>query len=215
MPAAELLEQPWLNARSAIAASPKPIRDATLTSIPEASASAGGASSPRPWLKHALHVFIIAERLNQCWNARYMRTASEPATLCHCAAVDTQAHVRVHTGDLAGSVFDSARLRRFSAVDNAQRHPSPIMREIFDAAIAEAEAEDAIAAGTLRGDEYQIQAAGKLDNDRSNITFTVRLVRLERGSASGEESYKVCTIACVGTRKWRWCPCWPGCPLLH
>ena len=127
--------------------------------------------------------------------------ASQHSTLYFLQA-DTKAHavamhqfvhldpVCVSAGDMGASVFDSARLRRFSALDNEQQHPSPIMREIFDAATAQSEAADAIAAGTLRGDEYQIQAAGQLDDGHSCIKFTVRLVRLER-SASNEESYKV------------------------
>ena len=55
-----------------------------------------------------------------------------------------------------------------------------------------------ITAGTLTGDDYQITAAGQLDEDANCITFTVKLVRLSASDngSSADESYKVCRRGC-------------------
>ena len=59
-----------------------------------------------------------------------------------------------------------------------------------------------ITAGTLTGDDYQITAAGQLDEDANCITFTVKLVRLSASDngSSADESYKVRRRGCEGLR---------------
>jgi hypothetical protein len=207
LPLPELLEHPWLNARLPLdklfAMDPVSGQHASLDAT---------YSALLPRTSHLPHccsgcIFpprhLVVRARQRLWACRGLVDSSHVVLL--------QLHCRQKREDMAvpklrsrcsgaqvvldaGAVGGTSASRRFSAVNSAEPGAASVMRAIFDTAVDEESAR--ITAGTITGDEYQITATGHLVDGCSTISFTVKLVCLERGSNEDEqESYKVRYLA--------------------